>query len=95
MVLIAIVFGLLMIPKAFASDAPISQAKSWFEQRMATKQAAVNQALTEGLITKEQANLWNTHFEQMKQYHAEYGYTCPGGGMGRCNGKGPVKGLIK
>lgn len=91
--LLILVAMALIVPAAFAADDATAQAKAWFEQKFAAKQAWVDQAVKDGRLTAEQGKFYTQHFEQMKEFQAQNGYICPGGGMGQCRGLGPGKGM--
>ncbi len=88
MLILAIVA--LAVPAAFAASDADAQAKAWFDQMFAAKKAWVDQAVKDGRLTPEQGQAWKQHFDQMKEFRAKNGYTCPGGGggMGPGGGKG-------
>ncbi|GAB6179958.1 hypothetical protein JCM14036_12770 [Desulfotomaculum defluvii] len=80
------------VPAAFAAADIDNPAKAWFEQRMAAKKAQVDQAVQNGSITPEQGQAWKQHFDDMTELRSQNGYTCPGGGPGKC-GFGPGAGM--
>ncbi|WP_347487945.1 DUF2680 domain-containing protein [Desulfoscipio sp. XC116] len=86
-----------MAVPAFADSA--ADAKAWFDQRFAAKEAAVEQAVESGRITAEQGEAMKQHFDQMYELHEQNGFTCPygtpgqgpgfgHGGRGFCGGNG-------
>ncbi|MBO8137917.1 MAG: DUF2680 domain-containing protein [Desulfotomaculum sp.] len=79
-VLLALV-AVFVVP-AFAADNADNSAKEWFEQKFNSKKAWVDQAVKDGKLTKEQGELFKQHFDQMYQFHAQNGFTCPMGGPG-------------
>lgn len=86
--LVVLVAAALLVPAAFAGTNVTDQAKAWFDQRIAAKEAYVDQAVKSGQLTQEQGQTWKQHFEQMKEFHAQNGYLCPGGGPGMGLGQG-------
>ncbi|AEF93555.1 hypothetical protein Desca_0670 [Desulfotomaculum nigrificans CO-1-SRB] len=84
--LVVLVATAMLVPAAFAGSNVTDQAKAWFDQMFAAKEAYVDQAVKNGQLTPEQGQAWKQHFEQMKQFHAQNGYLCPGGGIGRGQG---------
>lgn len=86
----------LALPALAADDNP---AMTWFKQRMEAKKAYVNQAVQNGQLTREQADAYNNHFDEMIQYHEQNGFNCPnpgllgngqGGKMGAGQGQGKM-----
>lgn len=93
LVLLIVFIAAIIIPTAFAAEDATSQAKVWFEKRMAEKELWVEQAVKDGKITPEQGKAWTQHLQEMKEYHKQNGYSCPGGGMGQCQGKERGRGM--
>ena len=67
---------------AFADSA--KETPQWYKDMIEWRKEQVNEAVTNGEITKEDAKYWNEEIDRMEEYHNEYGYG-PGmmGGYGR------------
>jgi len=63
-------------------------AQTWFEQRFAAKQQAVDQAVEDGRLTPEQGQAFKEHFDAMYKFHEQNGFTCPYGTPGQGPGFG-------
>jgi len=93
--LLVLLASALVVPAAFGATDTTDQAKAWFDQMFAAKKAWVDQLVKDGKLTQEQGKAWKDHFDQMQQFRAQNGYTCPGGGpcmgsrMGGRMGGGP------
>ena len=46
----------------------------WFKERAEWQRIQIEGALKEGLITKEEAKIWNEHFTYMEKFHRENGF---------------------
>ncbi|AGL02390.1 DUF2680 domain-containing protein [Desulfoscipio gibsoniae] len=75
-----------MAVPAFADTT--ADAKAWFDQRFAAKEAAVDQAVESGRLTAEQGEAMRDHFDQMYEFHEQNGFTCPYGTPGQGPGFG-------
>ncbi len=84
--------ALVAVPALAAADTA-SDAKAWFDQMFAAKEAWVDQAVKDGRITAEQGETWKAHFDQMYQFHQENGFVCPMGGPGAGRGMGMGYGM--
>ncbi|MBU5292688.1 hypothetical protein KQH90_01390 [Anaerosalibacter bizertensis] len=61
----------------------------WHKDRIEYNRNRVNEDLKEGIITKEEAEKWNEHFNYMEKWHDENGFyqgSCHGGRRGYGNG---------
>lgn len=93
---VAVVIGALalaiLIPTAFAAVDGNQGNGEWFNGMFDAHKKWVGQSVKNGQITPEQGKAWEQHFDQMKEFHAQNGYNCPGfgGGMmgGMMNGSG-------
>ncbi len=63
----------------------IGNRETWFKERMKWKKTQINEALKEGLITKEEAKTWNDHFAYMEKFHKENGFMPGCHGLGNRN----------
>lgn len=92
LVTLVIVFVLSMGVMSFA-ETNITETPDWYEDMLKWRKDQIEEALDEGLITEEQAQLWNERLEYMEEYNLEnnYGYGCGGYGMGY--GHGPGRGF--
>lgn len=71
------------------------QWETWYQERMEWKEAQLEQALKDKLITEEEFKVWNEYFKLMKEFHSENGFM-PGicqGGYGWSNGNGLNRGF--
>jgi hypothetical protein len=59
--------------------------QQWFKDMMSWRKAQVELAEKDGTLTKEQAELYRSHIEQMEKFHAENGFA-NGMGFGACGG---------
>lgn len=82
LVTLVIVFVLSMGVLSFA-ETNITETPDWYEDMLKWRKDQVEGALDQGLITEEQARLWNERMEYMEEYHLENGY-----GYGGCGGFG-------
>ena len=81
-------------PITQTSRANIEEREAWFKERMQWKKEQINEALKEGLITKEESKIWNDHFSYMEKFHKENGFMSGCDGLGnRNNQKGYRTGL--
>ncbi|MCL6635348.1 MAG: YckD family protein [Peptococcaceae bacterium] len=79
----------ILVPGAFAAVTGNQDNADWFNRMFDYHKQWVNQAVESGRLTPEQGEAWNRHFDQMKEFHAQNGYYCPGFGggmMGNFNG---------
>lgn len=67
-----IVLGVLMTGVAVFADA--NDLPDWFDDMIEWRKAQVQESLNEGLITPEQAEAWNAHFDDMEEFHEEAGF---------------------
>ncbi|NLW21644.1 MAG: hypothetical protein GXY88_00045 [Tissierellia bacterium] len=73
--------------------------KDWFKRKMEWRRSQIDRAQDEGLITKDEAELWNKHLDYMERFHEENGFMpgiCHGGyGWNKRNGfrRGMMRGL--
>lgn len=63
------------------SNINIEEWQEWFKERMDSKREQIKDAVDDGIITEEEANTWEEHFNYMEEFHKENGFM-PGG----CNG---------
>ncbi len=66
---------------------------NWFKEMITWKKEQINEAVKEGNITKEEAQVYTQRIENMEKYHEENGFDFPNGcRMGQNNGNGLGRG---
>lgn len=83
----------ILVPSAFAAVTGNQGNADWFNRMFDSHKQWVNQAVDNGQITPEQGQAWSLHFDQMKEFHAQNGYSCPGFGGGMM-GNGGYGGMM-
>jgi uncharacterized membrane protein YgcG len=61
------------------------EVPNWFKEMINWKKDRIDQAVKDGLITKEQADYYKNRLEYMEKYHQENGFNF-GTGFGGCMG---------
>lgn len=85
---ILIVTLLLTFALAITVSAEVGNSvPQWFQDMMTWKKAQVEQALNDGLITKDQAKAYIDQIDAMEKWHVENGFPS-GAGYGGCHGLG-------
>lgn len=74
----------MLVPGAFAAgtnndqtqvqDSYTQQAQDYYNQMFEWRKAQIDQALSNGYITEEQAKAWNQQLDSMKDYMQQNGY---------------------
>jgi hypothetical protein len=72
----------ILVPSAFAAVTGNQGDVDWFNRMFDYHKQWVNQSVENGQITPEQGKAWNQHFDQMKEFHSQNGFACPGFGGG-------------
>ncbi|GAB6181798.1 hypothetical protein JCM14036_31170 [Desulfotomaculum defluvii] len=105
--IVTLALGALLVPVAFAASdnnqanpaptAPSTQNQQFIDQMFENHKDWLDYAVKNKQLTEEQAKDWTQHFEQMKEFHSQYGMGpgmmgngaagCPG--IGNSNGFGP------
>jgi len=78
----------ILAPSAFAAVTGNQGNADWFNKMFDYRKQWVNQAVDKGQLTQEQGQAWSQHFYQMKKFHDQNGYYCPGFGGGMMSGFG-------
>jgi hypothetical protein len=76
----------------------IEDKEAWFKERTEYKKEQIKNALENGLITEEEAKVWEEHFKDMEEFHVKNGFMpggCGGFGMGRGMGFGRGMGMMR
>lgn len=76
----------------------IEDKEAWFKERTEYKKEQIKNALENGLITEEEAKVWEEHFKDMEEFHVKNGFMpggCSGFGMGRGIGFGRGMGMMR
>ena len=83
---IVAVLALSMGMVAFADGS--EETPQWYNDMIEWRKEQVNEAVTNGEITEEDAKYWNEQIDEMEEHHNEYGFG-PGmmGMYGRENGE--------
>lgn len=84
----AFTYAETLTPTTQPPRASLEERENCFKERMKLKKNQINEALNEGLITKEEAKIWNDHFSYMEKFHKENGFMPGCNGMGYRNGFG-------
>lgn len=77
---------------SFALAAEKNETPQWFKDMISWKKEQIDQALEDGEISKEQAEAWKDHMDDMEKWHTENGFNYGNMGFGACHGgfgKGP------
>lgn len=82
MALVGVLALAILVPSAFAAVTGNQANEDWFNRMFDYHKQWVNQAVDSGQLTPEQGRVWSQHFDQMKDFHAQNGYNCPGFGGG-------------
>lgn len=80
---IASILALMLSTFVFADNS--SSVPQWFKDMISWKQAQVNQAVKDNVITEDQAQLYRDHIDQMEKFHTENGFPARMG-FGACHG---------
>lgn len=56
------------------TDYSTENKEEWFKERMKYRRAEIQNLLKDGKITKEEANNWEEHLDEMEKYHEENGF---------------------
>lgn len=91
--LVGILALAVLAPAAFAAVSGDQAAPDWFNRMFDFHKQWVDQAVQNGRITPEQGQVWNRHFDQMRSFHQQNGYGCPGLGGGM-TGNGIYGGMM-
>ncbi|MBS4534873.1 DUF2680 domain-containing protein [Clostridium sp. D2Q-14] len=70
---------------AFADGS--EKTPNWFNEMIEWKKDRVENAVTEGILTQEEADEYIEHFHEMEAYHEENGFPEEGYGFGMGLGK--------
>jgi hypothetical protein len=79
LVVVVLAFAAVVALPAFAEDGTTG-GQSWFAERFAAKQAAIDEAVQDGRLTTAQAEFRSSNLAQMYRIHAENDFVCPAGG---------------
>lgn len=79
----------LAAPAAFgAVTGDNGQNQTFFNQMFDWHQKWLDQAQKDGQITPDQANVWQNHFNYMRDFHGKSGFGAMGAMMGNYSGNG-------
>ncbi len=96
--IVTLALGALLVPAAFAASdntqantPPSTQNQQYFNQMFDWHKTQLDNAVKNNQLTEDQAQAWNQHFDQMRDFHNQYGMGMGRGSgmMGNCNGFGP------
>lgn len=92
--IVTLALAALLVPAAFAASnddqvtttptAPSTQNEQFFDQMFDWHKTWLNSAVKNGQLTEDQAQAWGRHFDQMQEFHNQYGMGP--GMMGNCFG---------
>lgn len=91
--LVGILALAVLVPAAFAAVSGDQAAPDWFNRMFDSHKQWVDQAVESGQLTPEQGKAWSQHFDQMKAFHQQNGYGCPGAGGGMMGNGGMMSGI--
>ncbi len=102
--IVTLALGALLVPAAFAaSDStqantaptpPSTQNQQYFNQMFDWHKTQLDNAVKNNQLTEDQAQAWSQHFDQMRDFHKQYGMGRGSGMMGNCNGYGYGPGMM-
>lgn len=69
----------------------LEEREAWFKERTEYRKNQLKKALESGLITEEEAKVWEEHFAYMDEFHAKNDFL-PGGCGGFGRGMGMMRG---
>lgn len=94
--IVTLALAALMVPAAFAAaddtTTPNTQVQEFHQQMFDWHKTWLDDAVKNKRITEDQAQAWSRHFDQMKEFHSQYGMGMMGGGV--CNGPGTGPGMM-
>lgn len=72
----------------------IEDREAWLKENIEWKRARVEEAVEEGLMTEEEADVWSEHFTEMEEFHRDNGFMpgCPGHRRGYGSGRRMMRG---
>lgn len=81
--IVALALAALMVPTAFAASddtksnttptAPNTQYQEFYNQMFDWHKTWLGDAVKNNQMTESQAQAWSQHFDQMKEFHNQYG----------------------
>lgn len=102
--IVTLALAALMVPAAFAAGddtkettAANTQYQEFYNQMFDWHKTWLDNAVKNNQVTEDQAQAWNQHFDQMKEFHSQYGMGMGSGmmgGRGYCNGPGAGYGMM-
>ncbi|WMM23713.1 hypothetical protein RBU61_12360 [Tissierella sp. MB52-C2] len=80
-----------IIPSNIDTNYSTENREEWFKERVKSQREEIQDALKNGKITQEEANIWEKDLDQMEKFHSENGFipgVCDreGFGMGMMGG---------
>lgn len=88
----AVLAVLILALTATVALAATDSGQDYFDWMFNAHRQWVQQAVDSKEITPEQAQAWNSHIDQMQQFHQQNGFACPGPAMMGGSGWGMMGG---
>ena len=86
--------GVLMLSIGVIAFADGNELPNWYNDMIKWRQERLNDAIKDGSISESEAEEWNEHYEDMREYHEENGFPVQGGGFNSgCPGGGFRRGF--
>lgn len=84
--IITIISILTLSFTSFVFAADKYETPQWFKDMISWRKDQINNAVEDGNLTKEQANIWNNHMDSMEKWHSENGIAYNNMGFRGCHG---------